>query len=151
MNTEVNSQGRWNVFNTKAAADSTLPAIFLEQPRDIIIAFTEFKKDGDSKGLLPAYYQRYKWDTLPPFQKDNAVKKNNLLSKEIQQKVIDSLPAVTTKEGAEVVVAPKPIQNENTNKHDEARIIELFCDPNYISTWTDAMSPHEDRAKLDDK
>ena len=44
MNTEVKSQDNEavietaEVFNTKAAADSTLPAIFIERPRDIIIA-----------------------------------------------------------------------------------------------------------------
>ncbi len=44
-----------------------------------------------------------------------------------------------------------PILNPNTTKHDKARFIEMFANPNLVALWTEAFSPFEDRATLDDR
>ena len=109
---------------------------------------------------VPKHYSNYKI-TLPEKDSQRVVKEFLALSEVQQHEIVQSIAEDKKTAPAKAIditsgddsraAAFHPILNPNTTKHDKARYIEMFADQSLVALWTEAYSPFDDRATLDDK
>ena len=129
------------------------PPVFEIHGREVVKLLVE-------KTLLPVHLLKCKWISLKDKDRARAVKEflnltvleqsQLLIAVEKEISMANSVIDCTGTQSARP--APShPILNPNTTKHDKARFIEMFADPALVALWTEAFSPFEDRATLDDR
>jgi hypothetical protein len=155
--------GASSAFNDAVQAQTTdsttaamiTPPIFESLGREIAIRLGQ-----EENANLPSYLGRYRWKKLKDSDKARVINVFNGMTQDKQEAMIKSIKEANRNMTANVVdvtddiaTAAKqhPILNPNTNKHDKARYIEMMADPALVALWTEAYSPYENRATLDDK
>lgn len=131
--------------------DFAIPLLFIENGRDVIkLLSKEPHPSKAGKKLIPDSYGRGEWVTLTAYQTKQAIKAYHGLSMPRKDFVDITIANLKSSRLGSKSVDNAERMASNTNKHDIARMLHIFVDPQFSNIWT-GVHQVKDRVSMDDK